>query len=169
MRAVVVYESLWGNTERIARAIAEGLNDADVEAQVVEAASAPRAWPEPVDLVIVGAPTHAFSLPSGTTRDSARQQGAPHIESTGVREWLASHGAPPRSMLVATFDTRTVNPRLPGSAAKKALKRLVTLGYQPITRAETFGVHGYSGPIADGEFDRARAWGVKLARLLVAR
>jgi hypothetical protein len=62
-----------------------------------------------------------------------------------------------------------VTPRLPGSAAKKAMKRLVALGFRPLAKPETFGVHGYSGPVADGELDRARQWGTELAELLPPR
>ena len=72
---------------------------------------------------------------------------------------------PRRAVPVATFDTRVVKPRLPGSAAKKAMKKLVARGFRPAAKPETFGVHGYGGPIADGEVERARAWGAELAVL----
>jgi hypothetical protein len=80
-----------------------------------------------------------------------------------VVEALASPG---RAVPVATFDTRVVSPRLPGSAAKKSMKRLVALGFRPVAKPETFGVHGYSGPVADGELERARRWGMELAGLV---
>lgn len=156
MRTLIVVESIWGNTEAIARAIAAGV-DGDVE--VVDTDAAPPVVPDDLDLLVVGGPTHAFSMSTATTRESARQQGAERIPVRGIREWIEGLAAPARHMRVATFDTRTVSPRLPGSAAKKALKRLVALGFQPVAKAETFGVHGYSGPLADGEESRAQAWG----------
>jgi len=102
---------------------------------------------------------------TGGTRESAKQQGAEHIPARGIREWIEAHASPGHAVPVATFDTRVVSPRLPGSAAKKAMKRLVALGFRPIVKPETFGVHGYAGPVADGELERAQCWGTELAGL----
>jgi hypothetical protein len=163
MRALVVYESIWGNTEAIARAVASGLG---VDVEVTSADDASPSMPDGVDLVVVGGPTHAFSMSSGTTRESARQQGATSIPLRGIREWIEGLPAPTRRIRVATFDTSTVAPRLPGSAAKKAMKRLMARGLEPAAKPETFGVHGYGGPLADGEEDRAKAWGASLASIV---
>jgi hypothetical protein len=161
MHAVVVFETLWGNTEQIAREIAEGIG---LEAaEMVEAVSAPAVLETDVDLLVVGGPTHAFSMSSEKTRESAKQQGATNIPLRGIREWIESLSSPGRDVLVATFDTRVTSPRLPGSAAKKAMKRLVALGFRPLAKPESFGVHGYSGPVTDGELERARRWGEHLA------
>ena len=167
MRAIVIFESLWGNTEQIARHIASGLGDGrnDLEVEVLQAQA--EALPvDGVDLIVVGGPTHAFSMSSPATRQGATQQGATEIPDAGIREWIEAQPTPTLPVRVATFDTRVVSPRLPGSAAKKALKRLVRLGFQPLAEPETFGVHGYVGPIADGELQRARAWGAELASSL---
>jgi flavodoxin len=166
MRALVVYESIWGNTEAIARAAAAGVGG---DAEVVAAVDAPAAIPDDVDLLIVGGPTHAFSMTTPSTRESARQQGATTIPARGIREWILELAAPSRAVRVATFDTRTVSPRLPGSAAKKAMKRLVARGLEPAAKPETFGVHGYGGPLADGEEARAKEWGAKLATAVAGR
>lgn len=167
MRAVIITESLWGNTEQIAQQIADGLRAARaaLDVEVVPAAQDPLDLAE-VALLVVGGPTHAFTMSTPATRHGAIQQGATAIPDAGIREWIAAQPAAARPVLTATFDTRVVAPRLPGSAAKKALKRLVRLGFQPAAEAETFGVHGYGGPVADGELARARAWGTQLARLL---
>lgn len=164
MHAVIVVESIWGNTEAIAREVAAGLGDWRVD--VLSAASTPSALEDDVDLLIVGGPTHAFSMSTTGTRESAKQQGAERIPARGIREWIGALASPPRACPVATFDTRVVVPRLPGSAAKKAMKRLVALGYLPAAKPETFGVHGYSGPIADGELERAHRWGAELRALV---
>jgi hypothetical protein len=163
MHAVVIFESIWGNTEQLARAVAAGIGD---RTEVIDAVTAPSALGEDVDILIVAGPTHAFSMSTEGTRKAARDQGATQIPERGIREWIEALSSPARAIPVATFDTRVVSPRLPGSAAKKAMKRLVALGFQPIAQPETFGVHGYAGPVADGELDRARAWGSELARLL---
>src|SRR5919112_812329 len=163
-RVQVVYESIWGNTEAVARAIAAGIASrlGDDAVTVREAGASTRLDPD-VALLVVGGPTHAFGLSKAATRESARDRGASRIPDIGIREWIDALPPPGSAVGVATFDTRTVSPRLPGSAAKKALKRLVGRGFEPAAKAETFGVHGYEGPLADGEVDRARAWGVELA------
>jgi hypothetical protein len=164
MHAMVVYETVWGNTEELAREIAAGIGADTVD--VVDAASAPPGIEDDVDLLVVGGPTHAFSMSTASTRESARQQGATSIPAGGIREWIERLSAPTSSVPVATFDTRVVSPRLPGSAAKKAMKKLVAQGFRPAAKPETFGVHGYSGPVADGELERARQWGRTLAAAL---
>jgi hypothetical protein len=62
----------------------------------------------------------------------------------------------------ATFDTRVSHPRVPGSAAKKAAKRLRRVHLRQAADPETFWVHGLEGPLDDGELDRARDWGRSL-------
>ena len=159
MRTLVVVESIWGNTDSIGRAVAAGIGGT---VDVIKAEDAPSVIPEDVELVVVGGPTHAFSMTSPKTRESARQQGATSIPARGIREWIDDLSPVERGVRVATFDTRTVAPRLPGSAAKKAMKRLVDRGLRPAAKPETFGVHGYEGPLADGELARATEWGAGL-------
>lgn len=52
MRVLVVYESLWGNTEQVARAVAAGLDDA-ITVDVVEVGTAPALPADDVDLLVV--------------------------------------------------------------------------------------------------------------------
>jgi hypothetical protein len=163
MHALVIFESIWGNSEQVARAIAAGIGEGT---EVIDALRAPATLGEDVDLLVVGGPTHAFSMSTEATRKAAADQGATQIPARGIREWIDALSSPTRAAPVATFDTRVVSPRLPGSAAKKAMKRLLGRGFRPIAKPETFGVHGYSGPVADGELDRARQWGSGLVRLL---
>jgi hypothetical protein len=166
MRALVIYESIWGNTEQLAREVAAGIGNGTT---VVDAASAPAKLDADLDLLVVAGPTHAFSMSTPSTRESASKQGADHIPERGIREWIDAQPSPGSAIPVATFDTRVVSPRLPGSAAKKAMKRLVAQGFRPIAKPKTFGVHGYSGPVADGELERARQWGADLVRHLQPR
>lgn len=168
MRALVVYESLWGNTEQVARAVASAL-EPEMEVQIVDSESAPLAA-DSFDLVIVGGPTHAFSMTRQATRQqAATQQGAPHAPSRGIREWLTDLTPTDKAVKAATFDTRVDSPRLPGSAAKAAKRELRQLGFEIVAKQETFRVHGYEGPLIDGELERARNWGRTLAqRLLTA-
>ncbi|GAA2030056.1 flavodoxin family protein [Agromyces tropicus] len=164
MRALVVYETIWGNTGALAQAVAEGLRgSAGVDrVDVVAASDAPSAIDPEVDLLVVAGPTHAFSMSTASTRESARTQGATAIPSRGIREWIDGLAVPSSAVAVATFDTRTVRPRLPGSAARKAMRALVAKGFRPVEAPHTFGVHGYTGPLADGELERAHEWGATL-------
>lgn len=162
MDAMVVYESMWGNTEAVARAIASGLG-ADVV--VTEVADAPVDLPDGVHLLVVGGPTHAFSMSRPTTRADAVKQGAPPGHSDrGIREWLdAVHRAD--HLDVATFDTRVGKVRrLPGSAAKKAAKEVRSHRLGRVVATESFYVDDVAGPLLDGELPRAEAWGAALRR-----
>jgi hypothetical protein len=162
IRALVVYESMWGNTEEIARAVAAGLAErADV--QVVDVTDAP-ASPGDVDLVVAGGPTHAFSMTRASTRADAARQGAPSAPQTiGLREWLA-HLPPGGSAPVATFDTRVEKVRrLPGSAARSAARAVRRHGYRLAAPAHSFYVEDTPGPLLDGEVERATQWGRELA------
>jgi hypothetical protein len=87
-RALVVFESMFGNTELVARAVAVGLAEhTDVDVVRARPGVMPR---DDVDLVVVGGPTHAFGLTRRSTRVSAGQQGADEVaaQGTGLREWL---------------------------------------------------------------------------------
>ena len=167
MRALVVFESMFGNTEEVARAVAEGLSSRmAVDVRGVDGAPAP--LPDELALIVVGGPTHALSLSRPSTRaDAARQSGGPVTGTpTGLREWLASLGRAPAGTLGAAFDTRVHAP-VPGSAARRASKRLRRLGVRVVAPATTFWVAGTPGPLLDGELDRARRWGEELAATVV--
>ncbi|MCW2623193.1 MAG: flavodoxin [Frankiales bacterium] len=164
MNVLIVYESMFGNTRRIAEAIAAGLTPSDVE--LVDVSHAPAAIGQEVDLLVVGGPTHAFSLSRASTRqDAVREAGQPPVSGdAGLREWLEALPVPTRTdgLAGATFDTRVTRPRLPGSAAKAAQRRLRHLGLQIIAPAQSFWVRGKAGPLVDGEQERALAWGAEL-------
>ncbi len=162
MKALVVYESMFGNTEQVARAVATGLGR-HLDVELVAVANAPDAVSD-VDLVVVGGPTHAFSMTRQATRVDAVSQGASHGTSeTGLREWLATLPAGSQSLPVATFDTRVDKVRhLPGSAAKAAAKVVRRRGYLLAARPESFYVADVAGPLIEGELDRAAAWGETL-------
>ncbi len=167
MRALVVYESMFGNTRDVAEAIATGLV-AQLATTVHECSSAPKVVPADVDLLVVGAPTHALGLSRPSTRASAHEQaGGPLVsQGQGLREWLSTlqfEGVVPA---VAAFDTRVKAPRILGSAAPKALRRLRRAGGHPIGKAHSFLVTGTTGPLATGELAAAERWGAELATVV---
>jgi hypothetical protein len=159
--ALVVFESAWGNTRQIAEAIAEGLGPGTVST-VVPVASAPPLDQVHADLLVVGAPTHAFGLSRPGTREDAHERGGAELPS-GVREWIDA-GTVATGRLVATFDTHVRHPNLPGTASRAAARKLRHLGYEIVLEPEMFWVDGMEGPLLVGELERARAWGAELAR-----
>lgn len=164
MEALVVYESMWGNTEEVARAVARGLGGA----RVVEVGAATEQELEGVELLVVGGPTHAFSMSRASTRRDAHQKGAPRGgEEVGVREWLGR--LPERlEVPIATFDTRVAKvAKLPGSAAKGAERELRRHHRGRVVARESFYVEDMAGPLVRGELERAEAWGRALTDVRV--
>jgi hypothetical protein len=170
MRALIVYESMFGNTRAVARAIAEGI-EASMHADILEVGAAHDTVPQDVTLLVVGGPTHALSMswPS-TRRDAAGRSPSVISRGRGIREWLGTlPGVMAGSMTEATtFDTRATA-HLSGSAARAASRRLDRLGYPLVAAPVSFRVLTLTGPLAGGELGRARAWGRYLGVEVVAR
>jgi hypothetical protein len=168
MRALVVHESMFGNTEVVAEAIGAGLAAEGIEVDVVPVRDAPVGL-EDIDLLVVGGPTHAFSMSRPATRADAEAKGADHdaAEGVGLREWIDRIQPVPR-VAVAVFDTKVRHPHLPGSAARAARKHLRSHGFKAVDPPTTFWVDGMAGPLLDGEEERARAWAADLGAAVVA-
>ena len=163
MAALVVYESMFGNTEKVAHAVARGIRDV-VEAEVREVSEVPDGVEPSVDLLVVGAPTHAFGLSRPSTRADAVRQGAEQGDQRrGLREWLEQLPQSRGEGAVAAFDTRVRRIRhLPGSAARGAVKIMRAHGYRA-TSSRSFYVEDVSGPLLPTELDRAAEWGREIA------
>jgi hypothetical protein len=169
MTATVVYESVYGNTRAVAEAIAEGLGDARV-LPVHEAADGAHG----ADLLVVGGPTHMHGLATIRSRqmgaDAVKEDGGADVEpgateEPGLRAWLRDLREG-EGQKAAAFDTRLDrSPWLTGVASRGIAKRLRHLGYD-VVESESFLVEDSEGPLADGELDRARDWGRKLASRL---
>jgi hypothetical protein len=172
-RALVVYESMFGNTAALARAVRQGLEDYGFDVDVVDVGEAPPVDELAIDLLVLGAPTHAFSLSHRTTREDAVRQGAsPDQVEVGLREWLAGaqEDATRSSMALAFFDSRArAARRLPGSAAHKASRLARDAGFPRQLGTESFYVDAVNGPLLPGELDRASAWGRQVAAHLSMR
>jgi hypothetical protein len=172
MKALVVYESMFGNTERVAKAVVRGLRLEDVDAGVVDVGTAPAVLPPDLDLLVVGAPTHAFSLSRRSTRADAVRQGAPAERAQlGLREWLGSvRFDPARAVPVVAFDTRIAKVRrLPKAAGPVAVRLAHKHGLRVVDRPVAFVVTDLQGPLVDGEVERAVAWGRQLGADCVNR
>jgi hypothetical protein len=191
MKAIIVYESHWGNTSAIARAIAEGVGP---EARALSTAEATGEVIAGADLIVAGAPLLGFSLPTDSmlknmASNAGRDPRPPDLAHPSMRAWLDAlpanppvpsdtstgerppdvssaartgpAGLPKGSCRAAAFETRIW--WSPGSAAKTILGRLEAAGYQPIAKAQRFIVKGKYGPLRDGELEKAKAWGAELA------
>ena len=180
MRAVIVYESLFGNTHQIAEAIGDGLRQAQPNAQVtcVRVGDAGADVAAGADLLVVGGPTHMLRMSSEHSRHiglEAEQKAAaekrathpiePGADGPGVRDWSVGLQQAAAGRRAAAFDTRLAFP-LSGGAAKGIARRLREHGYKLAAKPEGFIVEGAQGPLRSGERERAQAWGARLAKKL---
>jgi hypothetical protein len=171
-RALVVYESLFGDGRTIAHAIADGLSPT-IAVDVVAAADAPHEIGSDVALLVVGGPNHAFGMPRQSTRQQAVKQYGADIPDTGtgLHEWLDAVHAP-GAIPAAAYDTRgSGHPMLSkmDHASRVEEKLLGKLGATMVAPAEHFFVAEATGPLVDGEEDRARRWGQGLAEGVAGR
>jgi len=151
MKALVVYDSVFGNTEKVAQAIGAALG-APEEVSVVRVADVRPEQLAGLDVLVVGSPTRAFRpMPSV----SAFIKGLRPDALRGVR--------------TAAFDTRIsledAKPacvramvRLFGWAAEPIAKGLARKGGAPAVAPEGFCVVGSEGPLREGELERAAEW-----------
>jgi hypothetical protein len=168
MRAVVVYESMYGNTHQVAETIANGLAGTG-ETEVLSLEDATADVLRTADLVVVGGPTHVHGMSRPSTRKAAMQavEKQPELEldpdapGVGLREWLAA--LPQYSTKAAAFDTRIDAPAfLTGRASKGIARRLRKHGFELIVEPESFLVTK-DNVLVEGEADHARRWAETLA------
>ena len=160
MKVIVVYESHWGNTATVARAIADGFGP---EAQVLTTDEASPTVVADTDLIVAGAPVMAFNLPSdkmlATMAGDRKAPTPPELSHASMRSWLdriaAGRG---RS---AAFETALR--WSPGGATGAIDDRLQRAGFKRLAKGRRFVVKGSYGPLRDGELERAQEWGSELA------
>lgn len=169
MRAVVGYESMFGNTRQVAEAIADGLADS-CDVTTVPVAGLERELAVDADLLVVGGPTHVWTMSRPNTRKAARQQvdgarGAlvlePGADGIGLREWFAATHAEPA--VAAAFTTRLdASEIFTGSAAPRIARQLRRRSWSLAVAPESFLVTKQNA-LLPGELDRARKWGRTVA------
>jgi flavodoxin len=143
MKNIVIYDSCFGNTEKIAQAIADSISAKMVKIQDIKISDL-----DDIKLIIVGCPTH------GGRPTEAIQKFIDNIALKNIK--------------FAVFDTRISKKdinialrlliKVIGYASPKIAKTLKSKGYEIITQPEGFLVKGKEGPLADGEIERARDW-----------
>ena len=169
MRAVVVYESMYGNTRQVADAIGAGLQSC-FEVRVVPVSEAAPAVLADADLVVVGGPTHIHGMSRASTRKAAVEAAdkpasplkvEPDAPGPGLRDWFDSLGHYP--VKAAAFDTRMNGPAaLTGRASKGVFRLLRAHGFDLVAEPESFLVTKQDR-LEPNETSRAHAWGARLA------
>jgi flavodoxin len=151
MKGLVIYDSVFGNTEKIAQAIGAVLAErGSVDTLSIGKLTADKM--SGLDLLLVGSPTRGFRP---TEAISKFLNSIPKNSLTGIR--------------VAAFDTRiwldTIDSKAlrfvvdkGGYAANTIAKSLIKKGGQLVSPAEGFLVTGEQGPLKDGELERANGW-----------
>lgn len=151
MKTLIVYDSVFGNTEKIAKAIGESLGLQE-NVEVLKVSDIKPNQLVGVNLLIVGSPTRAFK-PTKSIMDFLIK-----IPLNGLN-----------GINVAAFDSRIsstdVNSKVLngfvkifGYAAKPIADKLVKKGGKLIIQPEGFYVKDSEGPLKDGELERAAEW-----------
>ena len=156
MKSIVIYDSLYGNTEKVAQSIGHALSELG-EVSVLRVGQANIDLLTGADLLVVGSPTQKFrpTLGMNTFLNSIPKNGL-------------------KGFRVAAFDTRLTKaeidkmPPLPffvqlfGYAAGRIAKQLVSKGSKLLIPPEGFLVQGMQGPLVEAELERAATWAKKL-------
>jgi len=156
MDALIVYDSVFGNTEKVAQAMGDALSS-QMDVAVRKVGDVDPQQVTGVQLLIVGSPTRAFS-PTPATKNFLKS--IPRRGLEGVK--------------VAAFDTRVsieevdspilnVFVKFFGYAAKPIARRLEKRGGEFTLPPEGFIVGGTEGPLKTGELERAASWAEKAA------
>ncbi len=147
MKALIVYDSVYGNTEKIAKAVAGAITPSD-GVKVLRAGEANPSELESIDLLIVGSPTQG-GRPTPAIQDFLNKVSEPAIKGINV----------------AAFDTRfsTRWVGIFGYAAGKIADSLKRKGATLVASPEAFFVKGKEGPLKDGELERAASWAKEIA------
>ena len=148
-KALVVYYSLYGNTEKIAKALAAGLNSGGVNVDVVKVEAVKFDELSKIDLLCVGSPVHAWSASKPV------KEFLEHLKSV---ESLSGKKA-------FAFDTK-IKSRLAGSAGGKIERKLKDWGFTIARPSESAIVVGREGPLEENAEGRFKQIGVELARIL---
>ncbi len=152
MKALIIYDSVFGNTEKIAQAIGEGTG-----ARVVKVDAVTPADLEGVNLLLVGSPTRAFRPTEGIQKYlKALPKGALESVAVGGFDTRAD---------VATVNSRVLTSMVKffGYAAEPIDKALVKCGGRQAVPPAGFFIEESEGPLREGELERAKEWGKQAA------
>ncbi|MGZ5128025.1 MAG: flavodoxin family protein [Actinomycetota bacterium] len=167
MKALVVFESLYGNTGAVGEAIAEGMRTSGMPVKGGSICNIPPEAAEGMDLLVVGGPTHVHGMTWARTRriaiDDLRARFEVPVGDVGLREWM--HGLPRGGLgrRAVAFDTRyDKSLAVSGSAALGIARRLEGHGYVVVTPPQSFFVTE-ENQLEPGQLERAEEWGADIA------
>ncbi|MFW9934564.1 MAG: flavodoxin family protein [Candidatus Thorarchaeota archaeon] len=135
MKAVVVYDTKFGNTKQVAEGIAKVLN-----ADIINVSAIDPSKLREYDVFAFGCPVHAWNMSSGMKKALKILEGESFVGKK-----------------VGTFDTRIAS-RFAGNAAKKIQNKLKKLGFEIAMKPVHFIVTGREGPLAEGEMEKVEAF-----------
>jgi len=149
MKVVIIYDSLFGNTKKIAESIKSGFGD-EFDTKIIHAKEAKSTDVENIDLLIIGSPTHAGSF------------------TKAIKKFISSlSNSALENIKVCTFDTSIPSEgqgafgkfiiKVFKNASPRLMKALVNKGGQEVSK-EIFWVLDSEGPLMDGESVRAEKW-----------
>ena len=152
MNTLVIYESQYGNTQKVAELIGKEL-EAHGLVRVTSFVNYQPALSIDIDLLVIGAPTQAHGM------------------TPAMKDFVQKFEAEPAGLPVAIFDTRVKGPVLLwGSAARGMVSSLGQKGFNLIGEPESFIVSFARPPqLEHGEEEHAKAWAGKIAGLVAAR
>ncbi len=150
MKALVIYDSLYGNTEKVARALASGMREGGIEVDCVRANTVDTATLGAYDMLVIGGPTHKLGL------------------SDPMKAFMKQlEGADIKNKQAFAFDTKFKS-RLAGSAGKKIEQQMRQNGMEVIMPHVSAIVTGSEGPLKEGTEAQFKQTGTELARMALA-
>ena len=147
--AIVIYDSVYGNTEKVARALAEGLEKSgSVKVTLSRTIDTDVAKLSEYDIALVGAPTHAWNA------------------SEPMHKFLDKIGESVlKGKKAFAFDTK-MKSRLAGSGAKHIEERLTKLGAEIVKERMSGIVKGREGPLEEGTENKFTSIGLEIAKMV---
>jgi flavorubredoxin len=149
-KTLIVYYTMFGNTEKLTKALAAGLKSSGVDAEISKVDAVKAEDLVKADLLCIGSPVHAWS-DSKPVKDLLE-----HLKSVdGLKRRKAF-----------AFDTKMSYSRLAGSATGKIESKLKELGLTIVKPGESAAVKGREGPLEEGAEERFNRIGAELARTI---
>jgi len=154
LKALIIYDSKFGNTEKIARAIGEAITPLG-KVKVVQAGDANPSELSSIDFLIVGSPTHAGRA-TRATKEFLKKIPANALENVGVAAFDTRFSAEDKGIGVRILL------RVLGYAAGRMANRLEHKGGHLAAEPEGFIVEDSEGPLKKGELEQAAIWAKKI-------
>jgi len=155
MKVIVVYDSVFGNTEKIALTIGENLGPSK-NVRVAKVSDVTAEQLSDIDLLVVGSPTRKFTatpaIRSFLNKLPSRVLQEINVVAFDTRISMGDVDSKFLNFMVDKF----------GYAAEAIAKKLQKKQGKLIAEPEGFIVSGTEGPLKEGEIDRAAGWAKEL-------